>query len=63
MAGNDFVKYMTQELVKYAHLPKDEKIKRRHERKMKREELDRTTKYFGMLPAAIKMWRSGKRKH
>jgi hypothetical protein len=60
MSGNDIVKYMTQEVVKYMHLPKDERQKRKDDKKQRKR--NRSSRYFGVLPAAIKMFWSNKKK-
>ncbi|QHS22741.1 YqzE family protein [Virgibacillus sp. MSP4-1] len=60
MSGNEIVKYMTQELTKYMQLPKDEREQRKSRRK--NEKSSRSNRYFGMLPAAFKMFWDGKRK-
>ncbi|SET61888.1 YqzE-like protein [Salinibacillus kushneri] len=60
MSGNDIVKYMTQEIMKYMQLPKDEREQRKSQRK--NEKVNRSNRYFGMLPTAFKMFWNGKRK-
>ncbi|WP_102027043.1 YqzE family protein [Salirhabdus sp. Marseille-P4669] len=57
---NDIVKYMTQEVLKYMHLPKDEKQKRKMDKKQYKS--NRSTRYFGVVPAAVKMMVKSKKK-
>ncbi|KGP91944.1 hypothetical protein N780_16495 [Pontibacillus chungwhensis BH030062] len=51
MSGNDYVKFMTQEIVKYMDLPEDER-KKRKEQKKQQEAI--SSRWFGMLPFALK---------
>lgn len=52
MSGNDYVKFMTQEIVKYMDLPEEEKKNRRQ----KRDKGDHiSNRWFGLLPFAFKM--------
>ncbi|MBO8156115.1 MAG: YqzE family protein [Bacillaceae bacterium] len=60
MSGNDLVKYMTQEFLKYMHLPKEERKKRKVLKKQQEER--RTIRYFGMVPFALKMFIDSKKK-
>lgn len=57
---NDLVKFMTQEVLKYIHMPKDEKQKRKMDRKQYKS--NRSTRFFGVVPAAVKMMIKNKRK-
>ncbi|MCP8616844.1 YqzE family protein [Salirhabdus salicampi] len=59
-SGNDIVKYMTEEIVKYAHLPRDEKKQRKQMKKLQRQ--NKSSRYFGLLPDAIKMYVQSKKK-
>ncbi|KGP72948.1 YqzE family protein [Pontibacillus yanchengensis] len=52
MSGNDYVKFMTQELVKYMDMPHEEKQKRKEDKKLHRKPA--STQMFGVLPFAIK---------
>ncbi|WP_153728475.1 YqzE family protein [Salinibacillus xinjiangensis] len=60
MSGNDLVKYMTQEFMKYIHLSKDEKEHRKKIRKQ--EKVNKSHRYFGMLPSALKMFWNNRKK-
>lgn len=60
---NDYVKYVTQQLVKYMDTPKETRKQQKEERKIQ----DLTTSYysnrwFGVLPFALKLL-INKRKH
>jgi hypothetical protein len=48
MKTNDYVKYMTQTLVKYADQPKDERKRLREERKQAKASF--WYRWFGILP-------------
>ncbi|MEW9672803.1 YqzE family protein [Ammoniphilus sp. 3BR4] len=48
MKSNDMVKYLTQEFVKYIDTPKTERKKRPKERW--------SSRWFGMIPMAIRMF-------
>lgn len=52
--GNDYVKFMTQQVVSYIDLPKEERRKRRLEQKAQRIQVTMGNKWFGVLPVAIK---------
>ncbi|MGP4042337.1 YqzE family protein [Gracilibacillus sp. D59] len=54
MASNDYVKYMTQRIVKYMDTPKDERKKLREERK--KQEIAYSNKWFGVLPFAFRLF-------
>ncbi|MBM7552308.1 YqzE family protein [Thalassobacillus pellis] len=51
MSGNDYVKFVTQELVRYMNLTKEEKVKR----KSQKGRYTRQHTLFGILPMAAKM--------
>jgi YqzE-like protein len=53
MKTNDYVKYLTQQFVKYYDQPKDERKKIRLERKVGRPDL--VYHWFGVLPFALSM--------
>lgn len=57
-AVNDYVKYITQTIVKYIDQPKEERKKLKQERKETKE--DFTYRWFGILPYLI-MMNKGKR--
>ncbi|MCD5323545.1 MULTISPECIES: YqzE family protein [Pontibacillus] len=52
MSGNDYVKFMTQEIVKYMDLPEEERKKRKEQKKQQEAAL--SSKWFGVLPFALK---------
>lgn len=54
MSGNDYVKFMTQEIVKYMDLPQEEKKKRKKERKHHKQPI--SNQMFGVLPVAMKFF-------
>lgn len=49
MKSNDIVKYVTQEFVRYMDTPKDE-------RKKKKPKENWSSRYFGMIPMALRMF-------
>lgn len=57
---NDIVKYMTQELLKYMHLSKDEKLERKENKKIYKH--SRSERYFGVIPTAFKMFLKNKKR-
>ncbi|TCT26950.1 YqzE-like protein [Melghiribacillus thermohalophilus] len=54
MSGNDLVKMMTQELLKYMHTPKVERKRKKELKKAQKEA--RAIRYFGLIPFALKMF-------
>ncbi|WP_281170903.1 YqzE family protein [Paucisalibacillus globulus] len=52
--GNDYVKFMTVQVVSYMDLPKDERIQRKLDQKAQRHHPPIGNKWFGALPFAIK---------
>lgn len=52
--GNDYVKFMTEQVVSYIDLPKEERRKKRLEQKAQRTQVTIGNKWFGVLPVAIK---------
>ncbi len=52
--GNDYVKFMTQQVVSYMDLPKDERKQRKMEQKAQRHSPTIGNRWFGVLPVAIK---------
>ncbi|MFB5760559.1 YqzE family protein [Paenibacillus medicaginis] len=48
--GDELVRYITEQVVKYIELPRDVRRARRMERESWR------TKWFGMLPFSFSMW-------
>ncbi|ARI77075.1 YqzE family protein [Halobacillus mangrovi] len=53
MDRNDYVKYLTEEMVKYMQLSKKEKEKRKAAKPSKKS----SSYWFGMIPLALKMIR------
>ncbi|WP_163581100.1 YqzE family protein [Gracilibacillus saliphilus] len=53
MSNNDYVKYMTQRIVKYMDTPKDERKKLKEARKQ--QEIAYSNKWFGVLPFAFRL--------
>lgn len=53
MKTNDYVKFMTQQFVSYIDSPAEEKKQRKQEKKEEKELF--TSKWFGILPLALKM--------
>ncbi|RWZ60093.1 YqzE family protein [Halobacillus fulvus] len=51
MNRNDYVKYLTEEMVKYMHLSKQEKQERKADKPSKKSSFY----WFGVLPLAIRM--------
>ncbi|WP_035720901.1 YqzE family protein [Gracilibacillus boraciitolerans] len=60
MPNNDYVKYMTQRIVKYMDTPKDERKNWKEQRKQ--ENIPVSNKWFGVLPFAFRLLIQ-KRKH
>jgi hypothetical protein len=52
--GNDYVKYMTEQVVSYIELPKDARKQRKLEHKAQRPQPPIGNRWFGALPFAIK---------
>lgn len=59
-AINDYVKYITQTVVKYIDQPKEERKKMRKEKKETREAF--AFRWFGILPYVIMMNRENRKK-
>jgi hypothetical protein len=53
MAANDYVKFVTQQLVAYMDLPKEERKKRRMQRKQEKPPL--AYHWFGMIPLSLRL--------
>ncbi|TGB04320.1 YqzE family protein [Halobacillus salinus] len=53
MDRNDYVKFLTEEMVKYMQMSKEEKKDRKAKKPSKKSSLY----WFGVLPIAIKMFR------
>ncbi|WP_249871111.1 YqzE family protein [Oceanobacillus saliphilus] len=52
MSGNDYLKFMTEQVITYMNLPTEEKKKRKSEKKHKPIFMNR---WLGMLPFTIKV--------
>lgn len=53
LSNNDYVKYMTQRIVKYMDTPKDQRKKQKEERKQ--QDIAYSNKWFGVLPFAFRL--------
>ncbi|WP_342774158.1 YqzE family protein [Aquibacillus sediminis] len=53
LSGNDYVKFMTQEIVRYMDTPQEERKKKKQEKQMEQHQL--TSRWFGILPFAFKL--------
>ncbi len=53
MAGNDFIRHMTQQVVSYLDKPRDQRKQIRNSRKGGKQPF--LTKWFGILPFALLM--------
>lgn len=53
MASNDYVKFVTQQIISYMDQPKEERRELKQKRKEERPPL--SIHLFGMIPAAISM--------
>ncbi|WP_181350092.1 YqzE family protein [Thalassobacillus sp. CUG 92003] len=51
MSGNDYVKFLTEEMVKYMHMSKEQKQARKAEKPSRKK----TYHWFGVLPLALRM--------
>ncbi|WP_424474876.1 YqzE family protein [Oceanobacillus kimchii] len=61
MNGNDYLRYMTEQVITYIDLPKEEKQKRRNTHQKKQSLYQ--SRWFGVLPFTFKFWykkRNGK---
>lgn len=54
--SDDLVKYITQRVVTYIDTPQEVRKQKRQERLTKRREEPWSSRWFGMLPLAIKLW-------
>lgn len=54
MSTNDYVKYMTQQIVRYMDTPKEERKVRKTILKKERQPL--VSRWFGVLPAAVMLF-------
>lgn len=54
MSTNDYIKYITQQLVRYFQVPKAERKERREQKR--EEKTDLSFRLFGFIPFALKMF-------
>ncbi|APC48312.1 YqzE family protein [Virgibacillus halodenitrificans] len=54
MSGNDYLKFMTEQIVSYIDLPPEERKKKHNEKKSNKIVANR---WFGILPFAYRTWR------
>ncbi|WP_047980093.1 YqzE family protein [Ornithinibacillus contaminans] len=54
MKGNDYVKFMTEQVVSYIDLPKEQRQKRKSDSKAQKNQPMLGNRWFGVLPVAIK---------
>ncbi|AIC98855.1 YqzE family protein [Bacillus subtilis] len=54
MKTNDYVKYMTQQFVKYIDTPRDERKERKEVRKETKTPVSQ--QLFGILPYGFRLW-------
>ncbi|MBD1378830.1 YqzE family protein [Metabacillus arenae] len=53
MSTNDYVKYLTQQIVKYLDTPQEEKKQRKERKKIERSPI--ATRWFGIIPFALQL--------
>lgn len=53
MSGNDYVKFMTQEIVRYMDTPQEERKKQKETKKASKSDL--SSRWFGVLPFAFRL--------
>ncbi|PAV29124.1 YqzE family protein [Virgibacillus profundi] len=57
MSGNDYIKFMTEQVVAYIDLPSDERDERRKRKEEQKEEQRiYTNKWLGVLPFAFRIF-------
>ncbi|CQR46831.1 hypothetical protein BN1058_01107 [Paraliobacillus sp. PM-2] len=58
MSGNDLVKYVTKEIVKYADMPKEKRKAYKQEKQAQKKESQffLSSNWFGLLPFSIQVW-------
>ncbi|WP_085991917.1 YqzE family protein [Oceanobacillus senegalensis] len=54
MSGNDYIKFVTEQVVSYLDLPVEERKKRKSQQK---EETSISNRWFGVLPFVLKSLR------
>ncbi|MDY0396670.1 YqzE family protein [Virgibacillus halophilus] len=53
ISGNDYIKFITQQVVSYMDSPKEERIKRKTKN---RNKAGVSSRWFGVLPLAIRLF-------
>ncbi|MDY0405592.1 YqzE family protein [Virgibacillus sp. 179-BFC.A HS] len=53
MSGNDYIKFLTEQVVSYMDAPKDKRLERKNKRKAQPQISGR---WFGMVPLAIRLF-------
>ncbi|MFD2045992.1 YqzE family protein [Ornithinibacillus salinisoli] len=53
--SNDYIKGVTEKVVSYMDLPREEKRKRREEHKAEKQQKNNLNRWFGVLPLAIRI--------
>ncbi|MFB1050373.1 YqzE family protein [Paraliobacillus sp. JSM ZJ581] len=58
MSGNDIVKYVTTEIVKYAGMSKEKREQYKQEKKDKKKESQffLSSNWFGLVPFSLHVW-------
>jgi hypothetical protein len=54
MSTNDYVKFVTQQFVRYIDKPKEERKQQRRQRKQERDSF--VQRWFGVIPFGVMMW-------
>jgi hypothetical protein len=60
MSTNDYVKFVTQQIVSYIDQPKDQRKQQKSEKRGTKQPL--SYRYFGMIPLAISLFIKKKKK-
>ncbi|KOO43941.1 YqzE family protein [Priestia koreensis] len=61
---NDYVKFVTQQLVRYMDQPKEERVQKRIEKKEAQQQMQDplANRWFGVLPSYFSLWLGKHRK-
>lgn len=54
MSGNDYLKYITEEVVAYLDMTREEKKESKEQRKSENQKL--SNQWFGILPMSLKLF-------
>lgn len=54
MSGNDYLKYITEEVVAYLDMTREEKKESKEQRKSEKQKL--SNQWFGILPMSLKLF-------